>query len=142
MKCRECSAFGVDREGFRGCLVNNKIINLDGGTFGCYITEEVIQRQIADMKKNDAEAKNYKWEHTQFNLRSMNSFEGYKEETVDNETYSEAKYKELIHYGEIVESLDVVDEHGHDIRVRLVKYQGEIWFIHLCNGSIVKLNGY
>lgn len=51
----------------------------------------------------------------------------------------EKKYKELVNYGEIKASMDVVDNNGNDIRTRVIRYQKEIWFIHLENGEILEI---
>ena len=49
------------------------------------------------------------------------------------------KYEELINYGEIKASIDVLDPYGTDMRVRVIRYDGNVWVVHLENGEIMEL---
>ena len=49
------------------------------------------------------------------------------------------KYKELINYGEIKTSIDTVDQNGTDIRIRVIRHDGDVWMVHLENGEIMEL---
>ena len=49
------------------------------------------------------------------------------------------KYKELVNYGEIKASMDIIDNNGNDIRNRVIRYKDEVWFIHLENGEILEI---
>lgn len=51
----------------------------------------------------------------------------------------ENKYKELVNYGKIKASFDVVDNNGNDIRVRVIRYNDAVWMIHLENGEILEI---
>lgn len=51
----------------------------------------------------------------------------------------ESKYKELINYGQIKASFDIIDNNRNDIRVRIIRHNDEVWMIHLGNGEILEI---
>ena len=48
-------------------------------------------------------------------------------------------YHDLVNYGEIKASMDIIDNNGNDIRTRVIRYKNEAWFIHLMNGEILEI---
>lgn len=41
------------------------------------------------------------------------------------------KYEELINQGETKASIDVLDPYGTDMRVRVIRHDGDVWVVHV-----------
>ena len=49
------------------------------------------------------------------------------------------KYEELINQGETKASIDVLDPYGTDMRVRVIRHDGDVWVVHVKNGEIMEI---
>ena len=49
------------------------------------------------------------------------------------------QYFELMHYGDIKENLEFVTSENHYERILVIHYYGSMWFMHLEDGCIIKI---
>ena len=49
------------------------------------------------------------------------------------------KYNELVNNGKHKAEFDITNRNGDDIRVKIIRYKGDAWVVHIENGEILEI---